>query len=104
MKNNKDILNQVLNRAEEIKEEKRKTTLKIQRTVCIASGLILTISLSFMMPYIIKNIDTNSVTNHSGMGTFFASSSYLGYIIIGIIAFVLGIAVTLVCYKLKNKK
>ncbi len=103
MMENKDIVSEVLKRADKIKEEKaRKRALMIRITTAAAS-LLLILSVSAFMPMIIDSVSSNNPTNYIHMGTIFSSSSALGYIVMGIGSFLLGIVVTLICYRVKDK-
>ncbi len=104
MNDNDEILQKVLNRAEEIKLEKRKKKRTIYCISTVVTSLIFIIVLSLIMPSVMDYIDVSSVSNHMQVGTFFASSIYIGYVMTGIVAFVLGIVVALICYKFKNEK
>lgn len=100
MMKTKDVLSKVLDRADEIKIKKQNKKKKIQQISLVSLSLVLIISLSFLMPSFLSDI--NITPNNPNMGTYFSNSQYLGYIIVGMIAFVLGVVITLICYKIRN--
>ncbi|MFI3172588.1 MAG: hypothetical protein R3Y58_09545 [Eubacteriales bacterium] len=104
MMENKDILLKVLNKADEIKIEKRRKKRKFYSITTLATSLMIIITLSFVMPSVIDTMNMNLLSTNAYTGTFFADTPYLGYIIIGLIAFILGVVVTLICYKLKDNE
>ncbi|MFI3207886.1 MAG: hypothetical protein R3Y40_01995 [Eubacteriales bacterium] len=102
MMNDKEILSEVLQRADEIKFKKELRRRKLYTLTSIVSSFLIILCLTFAMPYMLENINENVVSNHYATGTFFSDSNYLGYIFIGIISFILGSIVTLFCYKINN--
>lgn len=103
MMENKDILSKVMYRADEIKLEKANKKRKMLRITSVSASLLLIIFLGAIMPTLMNNIDTYTLINHASTGTIFSNSSSIGYIVMGVISFILGIIVTLVCYKIKEK-
>ncbi len=102
MMENEEILSKVMQRSEELKLEKIRKTRKIYGVTSIVSSLLIIVTLSLSMPYLTTTTDGYLLLNNANTGTFFSNSSSLGYIMIGLIAFILGIIVTLICYKIKN--
>ncbi|MFI3325379.1 MAG: hypothetical protein R3Y35_04305 [Clostridia bacterium] len=104
MMENKEILSKVLKKSDELKEEKARKKRKIYTCVSLVASFIFIISLSFAMPVLMESVNFSALANNANTGTFFATRPYLGYIIMGIISFILGIVVTLICYKIKNNE
>ena len=62
----------------------------------------LIVCLSFAMPGITGRLAEWSCGAYGAAASIFTGSSTLGYIIIGLLAFVLGIFVTILCFKLRS--
>ena len=55
-----------------------------------------------MMPGIAAKIQTGDYTDFETTGSVFHSSAALGYIVIGLLAFLLGVCVTILCFRLRQ--
>ena len=55
-----------------------------------------------MMPGIAAKIQTGDYTDFETAGRVFHSSAALGYIVIGLLAFLLGVCVTILCFRLRQ--
>lgn len=87
-------------RAAELKIERRHVRVRVIQTasaVCCCAAVIL---LAVMVPGI-SGMGTGS-GNTDMNASLFANSPFLGYAVIGIIAFALGITVTVLCYQMKR--
>ena len=103
MSTNKERMELIFQRAEEIrKKQKRKKKLWMQ-TGCVAVGRVLVISLGLCMPGWMEQAVTGSVSHNSGAASLIADQSQLGYIVVGIVSFVLGSAVTVLLYRIKEQ-
>ena len=81
------------------RDKKSRDFMLRSAAVCIA-GLAITVACAFL---IAKAPYRNPGAAESGIpGSIIATRSVLGYIVIGIIAFALGIAVTVFCYQIKK--
>lgn len=74
----------------------------------MVSCIIFIIGLSAAMPGIMRKTSEKEFSYSKMTASIFNSSSHLGYIIIGLVAFVLGICFTIVCLRvrvyIKNEK
>lgn len=102
MMQNKEIATAVLQKAALRKAQQTARKRKCYRIAAFATSGVCILIASFAMPQWMVQLAENSPTNHMNMGTFFANGAWLGYAVMGIGAFVLGVAVTLFCYKLKS--
>ena len=59
------------------------------------------IGLSLFMPGISESLAAGNYANYATAAGIFTSDAAIGYIIIGLLAFVLGVCVTILCFKLK---
>ena len=101
MRTNEERIKAMHDRAAQLEREKRTLRSRMLGAGCVAASLVLILITAVCMPGISATLA--HVENLSNMNaSIFASSSVLGYIIIGLLAFALGIAVTIFCYRLKK--
>ena len=97
---------------EQVAETKRRIA-KIERdkwlrrnTVTVASAvaacLVLLIGASLAMPGIAANIQTGNYSGFETAASIFHGGAALGYIVIGLLAFLLGVCVTVLCFRLRQ--
>ena len=67
-----------------------------------AACLALIAGVSFAMPGIAAKIQTGDYTGFETAASVFQSCAALGYIVIGLLAFLLGVCVTILCFRLRR--
>lgn len=100
MNTNDERLAALHQRADEMKKENRSRQVRLIQMVSCAACFLLVIMLALWMPETEGALapgDTGSMS-----ASVFSGSGYLGYIVIGIIAFLLGSAVTVFCFRLRK--
>ena len=101
MRNHEERVAETKRRIAKIEREKRLRRNKITMASVVAACLVLLIGASLAMPGIAASIQTG---DYSGFET--AASMYgggaLGYIVIGLLAFLLGVCVTVLCFRLQQ--
>lgn len=90
-------------RAEEIQIEDRRRKIRLAQTLSFAACFVLLIVCAMFMPAISGHI-TPGVSPGEMNASMFAGNAALGYIVIAIIAFFLGISVTVFCFRLRRWK
>jgi hypothetical protein len=100
MKSDKEIAREALKRAAVIREARARKKRRVYAVCCTAACLAVIVGLSFALPMI--NTDA-AIPDGIYSATLFAGSAAGGFVIIGIIGFVLGVAVTLFFVR-KQKK
>ena len=99
MRSHEERVAETKRRIAKIEREKRLRRNKITMASAVAACLVLLIGASLAMPGIAASIRTG---DYSGFET--AASMYgdgaLGYIVIGLLAFLLGVCVTVLCFRL----
>ena len=75
-----------------------------RRTVALAAAacLALLVGASLAMPGIAARIQINDYAGFETAASIFRSSAALGYIVIGLFAFLLGVCVTALCFRLRQ--
>ena len=100
MRTNDERLAALHKRAGEIDKENRKRRVRLIQFASCAACFLLVIGLALWMPV------TEGTPLSGGTGSMsasiFSGSGYLGYIVIGIVAFLLGCAVTVFCFRLRK--
>ena len=103
MRTNEERIAAMHKRAAELEKEKRQHKVQIIQTVSVAACFALVIVLSLLMPGFSEAFVVGDQQG-SMSASIFSASSVLGYIVIGILAFLLGAAVTIFCFRLKKWK
>ena len=85
--------------ARERKERQRRN--KITVLAAAAACLALIVGVSLVMPGIAANIQLDDYSGFETAASIFHSSAALGYIVIGLLAFLLGVCVTVLCFQLR---
>ena len=65
----------------------------------VAACLALLIGVSLAMPGIAASIQTGDYSGFETAASIFHSGTALGYIVIGLLAFLLGVCVTVLCFR-----
>ncbi len=68
----------------------------------VAACLVLLIGASFAMPGIAAKIQTGDYSDFETAASMYGGSAALGYIVIGLLAFLLGVCVTVLCFRLRQ--
>ena len=82
--------------------EKRLRRNTITIASAVAACLALLIGASLAMPGIAANIQTGDSSGFETAASIFHGGAALGYIVIGLLAFLLGVCVTVLCFRLRQ--
>ena len=101
MRNTDDQLHEILRRAEIVTEKRsrRKSLLTDGAAACVC--LVLLLAVAVYLPRLTPVQSENTVSRY---GSLLLGASYVGYVIVGLLAFALGICVTLLCVHWKKLK
>ena len=101
MRTDEDRIQAMHRRAVDIKKEKRQFRVRLISaagiSICIAAIILMAVCMPGFSGYYVA--DTSATGMHASI---FNGNSFLGLIIIGIVSFLLGIAVTILCFRLKK--
>ena len=103
MRTSKERARLIHRRTAEIKQERR---IKRQRgldAVCMAVCLLLGIGFGALMPGLMRYTVDSGIVHPSGTASLLGSHAALGYIIMGLLAFLLGVCVTVLLYRLHRR-
>ena len=82
--------------------EKRLRRNTITMASAVAACLALLIGASLAMPGIAANIQTGDYSGFETAASMYGGGAALGYIVIGLLAFLLGVCVTVLCFRLRQ--
>ena len=82
--------------------EKRRRRNTITMASAVAACLAVLVGVSLAMPGIAANIQTGNYSGFETAASIFHGGAALGYIVIGLLAFLLGVCVTVLCFRLRQ--
>ena len=82
--------------------EKRLRRNTVTMASAVAACLALLIGASLAMPGIAANIQTGNYSGFETAASIFHGGAALGYIVIGLLAFLLGVCVTVLCFRIRQ--
>lgn len=100
MRTNEERAGLIHKRTAEIKRERQKKKQRALDMICIAVCLILVVGIGSFMPGWTAGVSGGEVHHTSGAASLVGSHAALGYILMGIMAFLLGVFVTVLLYRL----
>ena len=89
-------------RIAKIEWEKRLRRNTITMASAVAVCLVLLIGASLAMPGIAAKIQAGDYSGFETAASMYGGGAALGYIVIGILAFLLGVCVTVLCFRLQQ--
>ncbi len=103
MQNTKERVFAVKERIKEIEVEKKIGKRRLIKISSLAASLLVILGLSLLMPGLEATIFDGQYDGHTISASIFDGSDFLGYIFIGLLAFILGISVTILSYHFKRR-
>ena len=89
---------------ERIARQAREKALRRSRILAltsVAAALAVIVGMSFFMPGLSEKIAESDYAQFQTTASIFGDSSALGYVVIGLLAFILGVCVTVLCFRLR---
>ena len=102
MRSHEERVAETKRRIAKIEREKRRRYNTITMASAVAACLALLIGASLAMPGIAASIQTGDYSGFETAASIFHGSAALGYIVIGLLAFLLGVCVTVLCFRLRQ--
>ena len=102
MRSHEERVAETKRRIAKIEREKRLRRDKITMASTVAACLALLIGASLAMPGIAASIQTGDYAGFETAASIFHGGAALGYIVIGLLAFLLGVCVTVLCFRLRQ--
>ena len=103
MRTNEERIGLIHKRTAEIKRERQKRKQRALDMICIAACLILIVGIGSFLPDWVVGIPGGEVHHASGAASLVGSHAALGYILMGFMAFLLGVCVTMLLYRLHRR-
>ena len=86
--------------ARQRKEQRRCGT--ITTLSAAAACLVLIVGVSFAMPDVVAGIRPGDYAGYETAASMYGGGAALGYIVIGLLSFLLGVCVTILCFRLRQ--
>ena len=102
MRNHEERVAETKRRIAKMEREKRRRRNTITMASAVAACLALLIGASLAMPGIAASIQTGNYSGFETAASIFHGGAALGYIVIGLLAFLLGVCVTVLCFRLRQ--
>ena len=100
MRSHEERLAEAKRRIAKIERAKRLRRNTITMASAVAACLALLIGASLAMPGIASRIQTGDYSGFETTASMYGGGAALGYIVIGLLAFLLGVCVTVLCFRL----
>ena len=102
MRSHEERVAEAKRRIAKMEREKRLRRNTITMVSAVAACLVLLIGASLAMPGIAAKIQTGDYVGFETAASMYGGSAALGYIVIGLLAFLLGVCVTVLCFRLRQ--
>lgn len=101
MRSHEERMAAVKRRVAEIERQKKLRRAKIGAAVAVAACLGLIVGVSCLMPgIVIQMIGVEDYSSYDMAASIFSGTAF-GYAVIALLAFVLGVCVTVLCYRIR---
>lgn len=101
MRSHEERIAEVKRRMAEKERQKRLRRGRIAAVSGVAACLAVIVGVSLSMPDIVNQIALGTSSGFDTAATILGGSTALGYIVIGLLAFVLGVCVTILCFRIR---
>ena len=102
MRSHEERVAETKRRIAKMEREKRLRRNTITMVSAVAACLALLIGASLAMPGIAASIQTGDYAGFETAASMYGGGAVLGYIVIGLLAFLLGVCVTVLCFRLRQ--
>ena len=101
MRSNEERVAEVKRRIAEKERQKKLRRSRIAAVSAVAACLVLILVHSLFMPGIAGQLRPGGYSEYEMSASMFGENGALGYIIIGLLAFLLGVCVTILCFRIR---
>ena len=102
MRSHEERVAETKRRIAKMEREKQRRRNTITMASAVAACLVLLIGASLAMPGIAARIQTGDYSGFETAASIFHGGAALGYIVIGRLAFLLGVCVAVLCFRLRQ--
>lgn len=99
MRTNEQRLEQINRRTEQIRQSQHQKTAGIQSGLLIAASLALVVALGVLFPKNVIPLETEAPVAF-GAASMLSGNGAIGYVVMGLVSFLLGVTVTILLYRL----
>lgn len=103
MRTNEERIRLIHKRTAELKQKKEQKKRRVVNAACMAACLLLVIGIGAFMPGLMADVAEGGAVHASGAASLIGSHAALGYILMGLLAFLLGVCVTVLLYRLRRR-
>mgnify|MGYP004650861153 FL=1 len=100
MRSHEERITETKRRIAKMEREKRRRRNTITMASAVAACLAVLVGVSLAMPGIATHIQTGNYSGFETAASMYGGGAALGYIVIGLLAFLLGVCVTILCFRL----
>ena len=102
MRSHEERVAETKRRIAKMEREKRLRRNTVTMASAVAACLVLLIGASLAMPGIAARIQTGDYSGFETAASMYGGGAALGYIVIGLLAFLLGVCVTVLCFRIRQ--
>lgn len=102
MRSHEERVAETKRRIAKMEREKQRRRNTVTMVSAVAACLVLLIGASLAMPGIAASIQTDDYAGFETAASMYGGGAALGYIVIGLLAFLLGVCVTVLCFRLRQ--
>ena len=102
MRSHEERVAETKRRIAKMEREKQRRRNTITMASAVAACFALLIGASLAMPGIAAHIQTGDYSGFETTASIYGGGAALGYIVIGLLAFLLGVCVTVLCFRLRQ--
>ena len=102
MRSKEERIAEVKRRAAEKERKERQRRGRLTAAFSAAACLVLIVGVSLCLPGITGQMEPGGTAGLETVGGIFGGSEALGYIVIGLLAFLLGVSVTILCFRIRR--
>lgn len=103
MRTNEERAGLIRRRTAELRRARQDKKRRAGNAACIAACLLLVAGIGAWMPELMRGAAGGGVRHASGAASLVGSHDALGYILMGLLAFLLGVCVTVLLYRLRGR-
>ena len=103
MRTSEELAGRIRKRTAEIKRERQNKNRRAWDRLCIAVCLILVVGSGSFISGLAADVPGGEIHHTSGAASLIGSHAALGYILMGLMAFLLGVCVTMLLYRLHRR-
>lgn len=102
MRNHEERLEEVQKRIAQVQYKQKQHRSYLMAVSSVAVCLVIIVGLASVMPGVVQDITVSDYDTFKTTASIFTDGTTFGYLLIGLIAFALGVCVTILCLHIHN--